>query len=245
MICHIGVIVCGGRGKRLKNLTKKTQKCLLKVANIPIIMYVIKALIVAGCKDIYFITGYKSFQIEKYFGDGKKYGFIAHYINPNAKGTAQALSSLADDIKEPFVYSHGNIIYNLSLVKNLLRFHQKGSIATLALAIKDLGRTHAYALVDDSRVVDLEIPGLTTVSGNGFCCMGVSVFTPEIFEYLIKVRPSGMVEEGVKAAIKDGKVVRGYKYRYDWFHLQIPQDFYSLEGLNIRKIIGGGFSNFF
>jgi NDP-sugar pyrophosphorylase family protein len=237
MISSVGVIVCGGKGERLKKITKGTQKCMVRIAGEPIIWYVVHSLVRNGCRKLYFIVGYKGHQIKNFFGEGNNYGFNAYYIDPHAEGTAKAVSSLSDKINETFLYCHGNIVYAFDLIKRLSKFHEKDSIATLTLAVKDLGRTHAYALKRGDLITDLEIPGLTKITGTGLCCMGVSVFSPEIFEYLKRVRSEGMVEEGVKLAIAEGKKVRGYLYAKDWFHLQTEEDFRNIKTLNIEQIV--------
>ena len=59
------VILCGGKGSRLGNLTKLTPKPLLKVNNKPFIEYQIENLARHGIKEIYLICCYKYYLFKK------------------------------------------------------------------------------------------------------------------------------------------------------------------------------------
>ena len=58
MIITQAVILCGGQGKRLGNLTKFTPKPLLKINNLPFIEYLIKNLSRYGVKKVTLLCGY-------------------------------------------------------------------------------------------------------------------------------------------------------------------------------------------
>ena len=53
------IILCGGRGERLKPITNKTPKPLLKVAGKEILGYILRHLKKYKINDILVLTGYK------------------------------------------------------------------------------------------------------------------------------------------------------------------------------------------
>ena len=59
------LILAAGQGKRLKNLTVKKPKVLLKITNVSIIEYLVKCLQDVGINEIYVVVGYKSKLIKK------------------------------------------------------------------------------------------------------------------------------------------------------------------------------------
>ena len=61
------VILAGGKGSRLSELTKSMPKPMVKILNTPIIVRIIKHYKKYGLKDFIIATGYKSFIIEKFF----------------------------------------------------------------------------------------------------------------------------------------------------------------------------------
>ena len=60
------VVLCGGTGSRMGDLTKENPKPLLKVNNKPIIWHACKKLIKSGFKNIIFPIGYKGNKIKEY-----------------------------------------------------------------------------------------------------------------------------------------------------------------------------------
>ena len=59
------VILCGGYGTRLKDITKKIPKPLIKIDNIPFIQYLINFYSTSSyIENIFLLTSYKS---EKFF----------------------------------------------------------------------------------------------------------------------------------------------------------------------------------
>ena len=89
------VILCGGKGLRLKSLTKKFPKPLLKINNIPFLDYLINFYQKYNFKKIYLLAGYKGNQIKKLY-DKKNFNFIdiEVIIEKNEMGTGGSLLQL-------------------------------------------------------------------------------------------------------------------------------------------------------
>lgn len=88
-----GVILAGGRGTRLGDLTKVTNKHLLPVGEMPMIYYPLKKLIGAGIKDILLVTGPEHMgAFVDLLGSGREHGCSLTYrVQDEAGGIAQAL----------------------------------------------------------------------------------------------------------------------------------------------------------
>ena len=59
------LILAGGYGSRLGNITKKIPKPLIKINNKPFILYLIKNLYRQGIRDFLILSYYKNFLFEK------------------------------------------------------------------------------------------------------------------------------------------------------------------------------------
>ena len=69
------VILCGGKGTRLKSFTKNIPKPLIKINNIPFLDYLINFYQRYQFKKIYLLAGYKAKKIQKIYQD-KKFNLI-------------------------------------------------------------------------------------------------------------------------------------------------------------------------
>jgi UTP--glucose-1-phosphate uridylyltransferase len=61
------IIPVAGWGTRMLPITKAIEKCMLPIGTRPIVDYVVQDCIAAGIKDIYFIVGEQSTQIQNYY----------------------------------------------------------------------------------------------------------------------------------------------------------------------------------
>ena len=75
------VIMAGGRGTRLRPLTKHIPKPMLKVGNKPIIQTIIDRFSESGFKNFIICVNYKSKIIKDYFGNGTKFGVNIEYVD--------------------------------------------------------------------------------------------------------------------------------------------------------------------
>jgi len=133
------VIMAGGLGSRLGELTKTTPKPMLRVGKKPILETIIKNFIDHGFNKFYISVNYKSEQIIDYFGDGEDLGVKIKYIHESKRlGTAGALSLIEDEVKAPLLVSNGDVITTLNF-ENMLDFHcGRNSSATMCV------REHEY-----------------------------------------------------------------------------------------------------
>ncbi|MFN4261082.1 MAG: sugar phosphate nucleotidyltransferase [Gemmataceae bacterium] len=88
-----GVILAGGKGTRLGELTKVTNKHLLPVGPYPMVYYPLKKCTGAGIKDVLLVSGTEHMgDFVELFGSGKDYGcHLTYRVQDEAGGIAQAL----------------------------------------------------------------------------------------------------------------------------------------------------------
>ncbi|MFC1954065.1 NDP-sugar synthase, partial [Chloroflexota bacterium] len=85
-------ILAGGLATRLGELARNQPKSMLKVCGKTFLEYQLELLTRGGVKDIILCIGYMGEQIERYFGDGKRYGVNIRYSHEDRLlGTAGAL----------------------------------------------------------------------------------------------------------------------------------------------------------
>ncbi len=62
------IIPVAGWGTRMLPITKSIEKCMLPIGNRPVIDYIVQDVIRAGVRDIYFVVGEQSTQVQSYYG---------------------------------------------------------------------------------------------------------------------------------------------------------------------------------
>lgn len=105
------VIMAGGRGLRLAELTNETPKPMLKVGSRPLLETIVSSLAVQGFSKIHLAVNYKAEQIERHFGDGSAFNVEIQYLREERPmGTAGALSLLAEAPEKPLIVTNADLL---------------------------------------------------------------------------------------------------------------------------------------
>ena len=154
------ILLVGGRGTRLAELTKNTPKPMLKVAGAPVTEHQIARAQAAGVTEIVLATSYLAEVFEPYFGDGSKFGISIKYaIEKQPLGTGGAISNaakflnLAED-ESVFIFN-GDVLSGHDL-RAQAQFHEsKGADVTLHLVRVDDARAYGCVpLNQDGKVLE-------------------------------------------------------------------------------------------
>jgi len=119
------VLMAGGLGSRLGELTQNTPKPLLKVAQKPILHTIIENFVKSGFNNFIISVNYKAEQIKSYFKNGQNLGVNIEYIDEAKRmGTAGSLSLISQQINKPFFVMNGDILTSIDF-KEMLDFHEE------------------------------------------------------------------------------------------------------------------------
>lgn len=155
----IAVIMAGGKGKRISELTKnEIPKPMLKICGKPILLWQIEAFKENGINDFIIIVGHLKEKILDYFGNGQKFDVnIDYVIEDNPLGTGGSICLLKDKIKEDnFILSFGDTLFNVDIYR-MLEFHQKQN-ADITLFVHPNGHPGDSDLIianSGSRIIDI------------------------------------------------------------------------------------------
>ena len=184
------VILAGGRGTRMGNLTSDCPKPMIHLGGKPILEYQINLAKRYGYSDILMLTGYKENVIKEYFKTGIKWGVnIEYYSDPNPLGTAGSVKEIEGLLQGPFFLFYGDTMLDVDLDALMNSHRENNGIATLV--------AHPNDHPQDSDLMDIDeynriIAFYSNPHDNkqqyhrNLVNAALYVLTPEIFKYIEK-----------------------------------------------------------
>jgi D,D-heptose 1,7-bisphosphate phosphatase len=132
------VILAGGRGSRLGDITRKTPKPMTRVGDLPLLHHQINLLLKYNIRDIVLLVNYLKDPIIEYFGNGSAWGTnITYFEEKYPLGTTGGLKEIEHLLKDDFLILYGDVMINMHLDR-LIDFHrQRKSDCTLVLHPND------------------------------------------------------------------------------------------------------------
>jgi glucose-1-phosphate cytidylyltransferase len=121
------IILAGGKGSRLSELTKSIPKPMVKISDKPIIFHIMNHYRKYGIKEFIIAAGYKKNIIENYFKKRKFFDWKIKIVDTGLKtmtgGRLKRLEKYIDK-DEDFLFTYGDGISNVN-IKKLIKFHLK------------------------------------------------------------------------------------------------------------------------
>src|SRR5262249_54785937 len=187
-----GVILAGGKGTRLGELTKVTNKHLLPVGPYPMVYYPLKKLVEADIRDILLVSGTEHMgDFVELLGSGREHGCqLTYRVQDEAGGIAQALG-----LAELFCTGAGCVVL---LGDNIFRDPLRPVLAEANnppdhafVMLKKVPDPQRYGVAElrDGRIVRIvEKPRVPPPSD---CAVaGIYLYPPDVFGVIKTLRPS-------------------------------------------------------
>ena len=127
------IILCGGKGIRLRPLTNKTPKPLVKINNKEILTYIIDHLKNFEVNNIFLATGFQSNKIKEYIKNKKPYKKIK-IVNSNVEADIIIrIQKCLKYIKNDFLVLYGDTLSDVNITKLIQTSINKQKLATMTL----------------------------------------------------------------------------------------------------------------
>lgn len=190
-----GIVLAGGKGTRLGELTKVTNKHLLPVGAWPMVYHPLKKIVGAGIRDVMLVSGTDHMgDFVELLGSGKDYQCSLTYrVQDEAGGIAQALG-----LAETFSAGHrslvilGDNIFQAPVKSILDEANQHPDWAWVGLKqVPDPGR-YGVAELKGKQVVGIEEKPKQPKSD--YAVIGVYIYPPDVFNVIKTLRPSARGE---------------------------------------------------
>ncbi len=225
------VILAGGFGKRLGNLTQENQKCVLNINGFPILIHIINNLLTAfGSLDLKLAVGYKQEQVKKiinyYFGNNSKtkLTYIPH--NPGTEGWG-IYYQLKESLTGFFLGMPGDIITHHENYLELANLAEQLRIPTLSLSpnIKE-AETHGIGVVNSYYVTKLFWPPINPVPESFNRDMTIFASFPDDFKRLLEdfPNPGKSIGFSFMDSVNSKRDIGGYIWSGKWIHIASTED---------------------
>ena len=198
------VVLAAGEGQRLRPFTANKPKVMIKVANKPILEFVVESLRDAGVLDIIMVVGYRSSRIMDYFGNGKDWNVRIEYaIQKQQIGTAHALKQAEDLIRDDeFLVISGDNIIDAKTIEKVKE--------PWTLAYKVSEEPSKYGVIELSngkvkRIIEKPDRPISNLINTGVYCFGKDVFefidVPDLVSVINRMIESGYEFKCVEAEL--------------------------------------------
>ena len=187
-----GIILAGGSGTRLYPITKGISKQLMPVYDKPMIYYPLSVLMLAGIKEILFITTPQDAdQFKRLLGDGAEIGFSFSYaVQHEPNGLAQAFV-----IGEQFIGNDkvclilgDNIFYGAGFSKLVQSFNDVNGAAVFAYEVNDPDRYGVVEFDADKKAISIEEKPKQPKSN--YAVPGLYFYDNSVVEIAKNIKPS-------------------------------------------------------
>ncbi len=242
------IILAGGYGTRLGNITEAIPKPMVKIGNYPILWHILKIYDHYGYNDFIFSLGYKAEVIKQYFfshqifnndfsidlGTGKieihnryhelnwKVTLVDTGLDALKGARIKRLESYLDDVN---MVTYGDGVCDIDINK-LVEFHKShGKILTIS-GVHPPARFGAM-IEKDGRVVSFEEK---TKASEGYINGGYMVFNRELLNYLTEDESCDFEIGPMDELVAAGEVMV-YKHDGNWECLDTERDLVHLNRL--------------
>jgi len=127
------VILCGGKGERLRPFTEHLPKPLVPLNGKPILQYLLEYLARSGVRHFVLCTGYKAECIDQFVRDQRDPSWDIRCVNSGDATMTQRLKDAWPHVQDKALICYGDTLANVNLERLRQRHRQTGAIATMAL----------------------------------------------------------------------------------------------------------------
>jgi NDP-sugar pyrophosphorylase family protein len=229
------VIAVGGKGTRLssyfQDVSFNNTKTLFPIDGKPLLKYLIDAALSNGYKKIFLLASFYEKEIKKFvsqFYNDKNVSVIAGGEEGKSGGVAKVLSLIEHELKSPFVYSDGDILFEPNLLSVLadIKLIDK-ALFNCVISKYDTAPTHSQFIINNDKLskINLRYKDSINESSNGYCSLGLMVINNKIFNFIPEYKDLNDLDQVVYKIFNiNSDKVNFQIYEGDWFSIHKRED---------------------
>jgi dTDP-glucose pyrophosphorylase len=212
------IIMAGGKGLRLRPLTKNTPKPLIKITNKKSILeYNIDHFLEQGIKKIFILTHYLSHKIKSKIKKNAKYNKIVTVVKERKQmGTIGGINLLSKkNLEFPMIVMNGDIVSDINL-ESFINFHISNK-NDLTVALKSISSQSSFGeiSIQNLKIKSIEEKEIKTT----FINAGLYCFSKKILNILKSNKEKINMDFLIRQAVKKKYKVGGYPMLEFWMDI--------------------------
>jgi dTDP-glucose pyrophosphorylase len=220
------VVMAGGKGMRLRPLTEKVPKPMIKVAGRPILERIILHLVSFGIDRIFLSVNHLAQVIEDHFEDGSKYGTKIEYLREeDPLGTGGAISLLPEIPEQALLVMNGDLIVDTNFT-DMIEFHSQNDFY-VTMGVSSYFHQVPFGCVEiqDSRLAGLEEKPVLEKIVNA----GIYVLSPQAVSAIPK-NTYFPITTLFEDAVKNNLICGTFSVEKDWLDIGTPHQLRQARG---------------
>ena len=204
------IILCGGKGERLRPFTHTLPKALVPIKGRPLLYHLLHYLYLNDIRRSVLCTGYKAEAIEGFVEENRDRGWRITCVNSGDASMTDRVLNARKHVSGPFLICYGDTLANVD-IKALRQAHrQGGALATMTV----------YPLRSQFGVVHFESSGRVQVfeekpSLPFWINIGFILCETEVFDY---IKPGADMPSFLSALSEAGAL---FAHKHDGKHLTV------------------------
>lgn len=234
------LILAGGRGKRLDEISLNRNKCMVGVKGKPVIQYSLSSAASTDVDEIIIVVGHRAEEIINTYGNKYNGKRVRYVIQWEQKGLVHAIECAEEAIGgDDFMLLLGDeILINPHHQDLLDEFRQEDVFALCGVLLVDdkeiIKRT--YTLIQDSnniisRLIEKPRNPLSNFMGTGDCVFKNDIYNYIEFTPVHQDRKEKELPDLIQCAIDDGKIVKSFIICEKYSNINSKEDIQVAEAL--------------
>jgi dTDP-glucose pyrophosphorylase len=213
------LVLAGGRGKRLDDLSENRNKCMIAIGGKPVLEYNLDNAVEADVDGIILVVGYRAEEIINHIGNTYKGKPVSYVIQWEQRGLVSAMQYATEALNgDDFILMLGDeVLLNPRHTQMQKEFAQSDAFAFCGIVMVDdrdlIRRTYTFIQNENNeiyRLIEKPRNPLNDYMGTGNC-----IFKNGILDYIEIVpvhheRNEKELPDLIQCAIDDGKVVKSF-----------------------------------
>jgi len=213
------LILAGGRGKRLDNLSSERNKCMIQVNGRHVIEFSLKNAVCSDIDEIVIVVGYRAEDIINRFGNRYEGKSIKYVIQKEQKGLVHAIECAEGVIEgHDFILMLGDEVMTNPRHRELLEESGKKEAFVIAGILEVENRElikRTYTLIQDEkrriyRLIEKPRNPFNNYMGTGVCFFSNSIYNYINFTPIHHERMERELPDLIQCAIDEGNIVKSF-----------------------------------